>query len=157
MTVFRPSLPPYRVTSTSVRAPGSRRPAVARISRRPYALPPAARAAPATTPLAVRNRRRVSVSMSYASSVDGVFGGGQTEREQSPRLAGRGGERGRGPVGPAVDDQQGGQRVEAIGPAGAGERLDRGRSQRGQRRPGPDPALGRRGGQPRRAGRPAAH
>src|SRR3954454_25159573 len=77
MTVFSPSLPPHRVTSTSVFAPGARCPAVPRIPARPYAVPPAARAAPATTPLAVRNRRRVMVSMPYASSVDGVLGGGQ--------------------------------------------------------------------------------
>jgi hypothetical protein len=71
MTVESPSLPPYRVTSTSVRASGLRscQPAVRRMSASVYAPAPAARAEPATTPEVVRNLRRVILSTVSSSPV----------------------------------------------------------------------------------------
>src|SRR3954467_1727971 len=126
MTVLSPSLPPYRVTSTSVRASGSRSPAVRRRSVTAYAPPPTARA---VTPLATRNRRRVMASMTRTSSVDGVFGGGEADCHQPFRLLGGRGAHGRGGIGPGVDGEQPGQRVEPVGGRRLGELLGRGRGE----------------------------
>src|SRR5258708_3828250 len=114
MTVFNPSLPPYRVTSTSVFASGalSCQPAVSRISLRVNAPAPPASAAPAVTPEAIRNLRRVTVSTS-TSSADRVLGAGQPERDQPVRVR-DGGQHGAGTGGEGVDHQKPGQRIGAL-------------------------------------------
>src|SRR5690242_19055299 len=114
MTVLSPSLPPYSVISTNVFASGalSCQPAVSRISLSVYAPAPAASAAPAVTPEAIRNLRRVRVSTS-TSSADRVLGAGQPERDQSPRVGDRV-EHGSGTGGEGVDHEQPGQRVDPL-------------------------------------------
>src|SRR5215217_574683 len=96
---------------------------------------PASSAVAPTTPEAMRNRRRVTVSMA-SSSVDRVLGGDQGQRDQPLRLGRRGGEDLAGAVGPLVDRQQPTQRID-LGVLVAGR-------QRRERRLGQD--LGQVGG-----------
>src|SRR5689334_419811 len=106
MTVASPSLPPYRVTSTSVFASGglSSHVEVRRMSASVYTPAPAASAAPPTTPERIRNFRRVRLSTG-TSSGDGVLGAGEPEGEHGARVL-RGGEDRAGPVGERVDHEQ---------------------------------------------------
>src|SRR5690348_15795780 len=107
MTVARPSLPPYSVTSTSVFASAglSSHVEVRRMSASVYTPAPAASAAPPTTPERIRNFRRVRLSTSVPPLGDRVLGAGEREGEHGARVL-RGGEHRPGPVGERVDHEQ---------------------------------------------------
>ena len=113
------------------------------MSRSEYAVAPAASAPAPTTPLATRNLRLVS-SPSRLSSVDGVLGAGQAERDAAGAARRTPRQHLAGAVGPGVDDEQPAQRLEPAGLRRRGEPVDDG---------GPPPA--RRAGPPGAAG-PAA-
>src|SRR5215813_9932762 len=111
-TVASPSLPPYRVITTRFRSSGARPGflAVARISVRVNAVPPATSAPAPTTPLVMRNLRLVNASIpaSFGSSEHRVLGTDQPHRDELARVVRGRGEHHPGPVGPAVHDQQAG-------------------------------------------------
>ena len=94
---------------------------------------------------------------SLAPSVDGVLGAGQAEREQPARLAGRVRQHRAGAVGPGVDDEQPGQRLDPAGSGAAASRSTTAAAARAASRSASrSRTCRRRRGQPGRAGRPAA-